>query len=652
MAEESRPPFFSLPGFFPDAIPYALRTAAALVLAYGVGFYAQLPTASSAGITVGIIAQPSAGMALSKAYYRVMGTVIGCIVSLIFGAAFGQDRTMLLFAFALWMGLCSAVAAILRDFRSYGAAISGYTVAIIAIGGIDEPEGLLLASLSRTAAILLGIASVALINSLFGGVPALDGLISKLRTERDRVTDFVLDAWEGRGVPDDLALTQHVANITGLETDASYAAAEQINGRRRRRGAQVAIRSLLTAVSASRTIAGVLSPTTRPEIRDYLQEAAQTLRDGGAAPAAPTPADPFEALLIERTNTVFLRMAHVEAGIEVLTGGTAPLPTLVMQPTHDVPAAFLSAVRTIIAFGLTAAFGVLAGWPGSTLMLIQQAAFVGLLGANPTPTLASKGFIIPLLPIAVVVGVVEFTVLPLTTGMVPFGLIVGGLMFVTALLIRHKRLAGFAGAALIYVTLLLSPSNPASFDLASYLNTTLLVFMSTVFTLLTFLLILPVSPKRRLYRMVAAIANELRASRRSERPVQEPAVAQARLYDRLVRALTFLGKPTGARRALLSHLYGLGISDIALNRARTGLIAIRDAGAPAGDRLAPALARASQALDRGDCAGMLEAARSLLAVPGVWASDAGQQAVSGLADLVCQEGSRQRVTRFYTLMVG
>ena len=655
MAEgEPKPPFFSLPGFYPDAIPYALRTAAALVLAYGVGFYAQLPTASSAGITVGIIAQPSAGMALSKAFYRVLGTVIGCIVSIVFGAAFGQDRTMLLFAFALWMGLCSAAAAILRDFRSYGAAISGYTVAIIAIGGIDDPDGLLLASLNRTAAILLGIASVALINSLFGGVPALDGLIAKLRTERGRVAAFAIDAWEGRGVPDDLTLTQRVTNITGLETEATYAAAEQVDGRRRRRGAQVAIGSMLTAVSASRTIAGVLSPATRPAIRDYLQAAAATLRDGTELPAAPIPADPFEALLIERTNAILLRMGHVDAGIDVLTGGPAPLPKIVLRQTHDYVAAFLSAIRTIIAFGLTAAFAVVAGWSDATLMLIQQAAFVGLLGANPTPTIASKGFIIPLLPIALVVGLVEFTVLPLTSGFVPFTLIVGGLMFVTALLIRHKRLAGFAGAALIYVTLLLSPTNPASYDLETFANTTLQVFLATVFTLLTFLLILPVSPKRRLYRMVAAVAGDLRASMHANTPARDPAVAQARLYDRLGRALTFLGKPTGSRRALLSHLYRLGVSDIALNRARTGLDAIESAvrANEPGDALHPVIAGARQALDRVDFPAMLDAARSLLSIPGVWPSLAGQQAVSGLTDLVYQNGPQHRVTRFYKLMTG
>lgn len=637
-------PFYALPGFFPDAIPYALRTAAALVLAYGIGFYAQIPTASSAGITVGIIAQPSAGMALSKAFYRVLGTIIGCVVALALGAAFGQDRTMLLFCFALWMGLCSTVAALLRDFRSYGAAISGYTVAIIAIGGIDDPDGLLLASLNRTAAILLGIASVALMNSLFGGVSALDKLVESLRTERDKVAAFAIDALEGRPIDDDLTITQRVANITGLQTDATYAAAEQTGGRQRRRGAQVAIGSLLTAVSAGRTIAGVLSPDTTPAIQDYVQAAAGVLRDGGDMPDAPVTADPFDALIVERTNAIVRRMHDADAGIAVLTGGTAVLPDVVLRPTHDIPAAFISGVRTILAFGFTAAFAVLGGWSGATLMLIQQAAFVGLLGATATPTTASKGFLIPLIPVALVVGVVEFLVLPLTSGFVPFTLIVGGLMFVTGVLIRHKKLASFAGAAFIYVTLLLSPTNPEQFDLSTFLNTFLQVFMAVVFTLLTFLLILPVSPRRRLYRVVAAVGREMHRSLRSRRP-SNPAVAQARLYDRLVRALTFLGKPTGARKALLSDLYGLGAADIALNRAQTGLDGIADAAAR------PAIERARAALDQKDFDGMVAAARALLAVPGLWPGVPAQQAVSGLADLAYQEGPNHRISRFYQLMM-
>ncbi len=638
-------PFYALPGFFPDALPFALRTAAALILAYGVAFYAQIPSASSAGVTVGIIAQPSSGMALSKAFYRVLGTVIGCGASLVFAAAFPQDRTMLLFCFALWMGLCAGVAVILRDFRSYGAAISGYTVAIIAIGGIDDPDGILLASLNRTAAILIGIAAVALVNSLFGGVSALDKLLDQLRTERSRTVEFAIDALEGRPIYDDLEMTKHVANITGLQTDATYAAAELPDGRRRRRGAQVVIGSLLTAVSAARTIAG-LHPTERPaDIRDYLAAAATHLKDGTPMPDPPETSDPFDALLIERANAIVRRITDADAGITVLDGGTAPLPDVVLRPTHDYTAAFISAMRTIIAVGFTALFAVLAGWPDATLMLIQQAAFVGLLGANPTPTLASKGFLIPLLPLAVAVWFVEFFLLPLTSGFVPFALLVGATMFIAGVLSRHKKLAPFAGAAFIYVTLLLSPTNPQSFSPVTYLNTTMQVFLAVVFTLLTFLLILPVSPKRRLFRVIAAVDRDARREREADRR-HDPAVTQARLYDRLVRALTYLGAPTRSRQSLLSDLYRVGATDIALARARNGLQAIGRA-----DETARAAVDAAwAAMDRLDRDGMVAAGRALLAAPGLWPGVPAQQAVSGLADYAYQEGPARRVSRFHRLM--
>ncbi len=658
MSDEPTPPppvpFLHLPGFFPDALSYAVRTTLALLLAYGVGFYAQIPTASSAGITVGIIAQASSGMALSKAFYRVAGTVIGCVVSIVFGALFGQDRTMLLLSFGVWMGLCSAAAVILRDFRSYGAALSGYTVAIIAIGGIDAPEGLLLASLNRAAAILLGIAAVALVNSVLGGVSALDALIAKLREERGKVAAFALEAFEGRPIPDDLTLTRLVANITGLQTDATYAAIEHANGRRRRRGAQVAIGSLLTAISASRTIAGLLGPGTPAPVRDHLRAAAATLREGVPLPPAPPARDPFDALLLERADAILRRMRDTDAGLQVLEGGDAAVPGIVLRPTHDYPAAFISAVRTMIAFGLTASFAVLAGWPDATLMLIQQAAFVGLLGASPTPTVASVGFLIPLLPIALVAGVIEFAVLPLTSGFIPFSVVVGSVMFIVTLLARHRRLAPVAPAALIYVTLLLSPANPETFDLANFLNTTLLLGLAVVFTLLTFVLILPVSPKRRLYRVVAAVAAELDRTRRSPERAKDPAVAQSMLYDRLVRALTFLGRPTGARRALLSHLYHLGASDIAVHRARTALNEIERSTAQSGPSASPhpAIAAARRALEAGDVPAMLDASRVLLADPGLAPGPSLQRAVSGMADLAYQEGGRCRATRFSRLMTG
>ena len=92
---------------------FAARVTGTLLLAYLIAFVLQVQSASSAGVCVAIVAQPTAGMAMSKAFYRFAGTVIGGIASLLVVAAFAQDRIMLL-AFALWLAACVSVGALLR----------------------------------------------------------------------------------------------------------------------------------------------------------------------------------------------------------------------------------------------------------------------------------------------------------------------------------------------------------------------------------------------------------------------------------------------------------------------------------------------------------------------------------------------------------
>ena len=60
----AREPLLVLPGFLPDALGFASRTTLSLLLAYLFSFWVQLDSASSAGICVAIVAQPSIGMTL------------------------------------------------------------------------------------------------------------------------------------------------------------------------------------------------------------------------------------------------------------------------------------------------------------------------------------------------------------------------------------------------------------------------------------------------------------------------------------------------------------------------------------------------------------------------------------------------------------
>ncbi len=192
-------PFLILPGFYPDAVGFAVRTTAALMIAYFIAFWAQLDSASTVGVCVAIVAQPQPGMALSKALYRIAGTLLGGVVAVVFTSLFPQDRTMLLAAFTLWLGLCTAAAALLRDFRSYGAVLCGYTIGLISVAGIDAPDGVFIAALDRVAAILLGVMAVALVNGVFARKVSYEMLVADLQTQLDTTLALALDALAAAG---------------------------------------------------------------------------------------------------------------------------------------------------------------------------------------------------------------------------------------------------------------------------------------------------------------------------------------------------------------------------------------------------------------------------------------------------------------------
>ena len=413
-------PWLVLPGFMPDAVGFALRTTLAVLLAYFVAFAIQLDTASSAGLCVAIVAQPTPGMAMSKALYRVLGTVLGGAVAFALVALFPQDRTMLLAAFTLWLGACTFVAALLRDFRSYGAVLCGYTVGIIAISGIDAPDGALLATLNRVAAILLGVASAAVVNALLSYAAAFEGLVAALRRRLAAAEALALSALAGQDLPGEPLPAQEGASILALRTEASYAATELPDGPARNVGAQAAIAGLLGMLSAARAIATGLHLSTDPATRRTLDAAAARLRSGrdtgdpDPASLDALPTDPLAAALLDRSRDLLRQHALAQGGLRALETGDPAVPVR-LPVHHDVVGAGLSAARTMISVGLGCVFCVYSGWPGATGLLVQQAAFTALLGMAPDPSAAgvAMGLSLPLPALAA--GIIGFVLLPVAS---------------------------------------------------------------------------------------------------------------------------------------------------------------------------------------------------------------------------------------------
>src|SRR5580698_4456335 len=133
------------------ALLFGLRLWTAVCLALYIAFWLELDNAFWAGTSAAIVCQPSLGASLRKAWFRLIGTVVGAVAIVVLTAWFSQNRTGFLIGLALWCAGCGFMATLLRNFASYAAALAGLTAAIIAsdelgaVGGAYGDQVFLLA---------------------------------------------------------------------------------------------------------------------------------------------------------------------------------------------------------------------------------------------------------------------------------------------------------------------------------------------------------------------------------------------------------------------------------------------------------------------------------------------------------------------------
>src|SRR5258707_5096658 len=130
----------SIAGFPLSAWAFPLRIWAAMMVALYAAFWLQLESASSAAVTVGILALQTRGQVYQKAAYRILATIVGVAASFVIAGLFPQSRSLFVIGFAGWLGLCVYSGGPLDGHKAYSAVLSGYTVALVAGTQIDSPQ--------------------------------------------------------------------------------------------------------------------------------------------------------------------------------------------------------------------------------------------------------------------------------------------------------------------------------------------------------------------------------------------------------------------------------------------------------------------------------------------------------------------------------
>ena len=499
---------------------HALRIWLAAVVALYVAFWLQLGGASSAAVTVAILAQPTRGAALAKAVNRIGATFIGATMSIVIAGFFPGERVGLLAAFILWMCVCVFVASYFRGFRAYAAVLSGYTVGIITVVNIDAPQKVFATMTNRVAAITIGILCVTLINDLFGSPAVWPGLEGRITQAWHDVRDYARDVLGGAKADVERAGTLFAA-ITGLRDEVDIVAHDMADGRHRAAGARSAMLALVEIVQQVRLLnllerGDPLAVTIRNQCLAALEgnrsEALAflaTLRDDELSRPDATVAAIGQ---IQQALRCVEATTQLEDGLLSLREGSEPTRDVRLPHRKEFFFALQNAIRIGIALSAGALFLVLSGWPASALALMITANVCALSATMPDPSKAVVAAMASFVLAAVSADIVHFYFLTDSQDFIRLAIAIAPMMIFGSLLSVNPKIAGIGVMMNVMFLFLLAPSNPQSFNALSFFSLCMFVAFALGVLFLASRLVWPVSELDKQHAIVKATKKTLAAS--------------------------------------------------------------------------------------------------------------------------------------------
>jgi uncharacterized membrane protein YccC len=579
---------------------FGLRLWASVCLALYIAFWLQLDNAYWAGTTAALVCQPHLGASLRKGWFRTIGTLVGAIAIVVLTAWFPQSRAGFLAGLALWGAACAFVATPLRNFAAYGAALAGYTAAIIAgdelgaTGGVNG-EAFTLA-ITRVSEIWIGIvcAGIVLAGSDFGAAPRrLAALLAGLSAQITSKFGSALTL-AGSALSDMQPVRRElVRQVIALDPVIDQAIGESSKLRYHSWVLQATKDSLFEALAGWSAVVWRLArlpeDAARQEADAVLRGVPQELRYA-AQQGEPTPwiEDPIgmrqlcdaavAGLVAMPTGTPSLRLLadqtiRVLAGLSLVLDGLALLLVDSAYPgargrrvrlhVPDWLPALVSAGRAFVTIGAVEVFWIITAWPNGALAVTFTAISVIIFAPRADEAYAQAvNFMTGTGLAAVGAAIVAFAVLPNVETFAGFSIVMAlYLIPVGALMAQPWQASMFAPMAGNFVPLF-GPANQMSYDTAHFYNTTLAIVAGCGAAALSFRLLPPLSPAKQSERLLALTLRDLR--RLATAAVQRsPDDWENRIYSRLA---ALPDQAESLRRAQLLTALSVGTGIIHLRR--------------------------------------------------------------------------------------
>lgn len=586
-------------------VVFSLKSFAAAMLALFIAFRLDLSEPMWSVTTVYVVSQPLTGMVLSKSIYRVLGTVIGAIASLVFIALFSNSRELFCLALALWMGIGTAITVYLRDApQAYVGMLSGYSAAIIGLAVALQPESAFDIAVARCLEITLGIVCATLVHHLVFPQRAGDALRKALQETLPNMARWAGDALRGQqseaqGLIDRRRILGAVVSLDRLRVFAMFdtpplkvfdPAIRQIEGK------LLSLLAILMSVYDRFAVLTRERPALAAELRPLLEHAAAHMADTAGAI---TPDDasaesagetalraeiashipPVEELRRDRfaflARSILLRLTdvvdlwrdavwlrtHVSSGTRLPGSLAAPA----FRPYRDLNAALIDGAVTTITVIAASAFWILSAWPSGPIAVTFAAIICAITGGRDDPGVASINFLRMSVLGALIAACYVFAILPPLTGFAPLVAVLAPFYLFCGLLLANPSTVQvvmpliFTGGGLMAIT------NRMVYDFEGFLNNALGYIVGIGMGAVGLYLLRPHGTKRAVGRLLHGLFRDLANVCQTRHLDREG--FESRMFDRINALFARLDPMVTEDRAIIQGALAslrIGLNAIAL----------------------------------------------------------------------------------------
>ncbi|MFA9438891.1 FUSC family protein [Uliginosibacterium sp. sgz301328] len=389
-------------------IAQALRLATAALIAFAIASVLHVHNAYWAAMPVWVVAQSSRGLLLERAFFRVVGTLLGAALGFAILHLTGNPYLQLVLLSCV-VALGAGFTHILRGVHAYGALLTGMTAAVVVLPSMLAPQGATELALARVECTLIGVLVVTVVMALFTPDSRRDAFYRRVRQLAGDAVTFASFAVEGRADDETMAYERRVlAEMSDVDALASMVSAGSVEGYRRLRHVNALIMSAMSVMAAARAVRARLAyGEPLPEgLAPTLVELAAHLKRGGAGAVAAdwAHANIEQGRLADAVRQLQDAEARLFAAPDDADARSFSRKAAYLAPHRDW--ALARSTGAVSGAGCLIAGGIayVSGLPAAELTAMGVCIFSMVLGSLPVPQRAA-----PHMMAGVLVGVVAAT---------------------------------------------------------------------------------------------------------------------------------------------------------------------------------------------------------------------------------------------------